>query len=652
MSDCTSPEISLDTSFDVVVEVPVQSPVISLLGSTSVVEVARNGYNIVIDGNPADEVVEVMTQTKGDKGDQGNQGERGLRGFRGVPGPEGIRGRDGPEGLRGFRGAMGGAGSQGNTGGSGPPGAIDSELLIELVQPMLNEAALIPIAEIREDIEAMPGFVLGSFLGDLAGDDITEMTWSAGEDDSHFVGSVTTVSMISDKDYSSFRKTTGMIAKIDGSMAAIRVEQNVVAELAYSTANQLTTFVAQTGDNVATIQQELTATATQVYATAVALEQLSIATPEAIAQVTEQVELLAIDQEATILALNQYITQTDGAITLIQEEVEVHSGVLSSHASQLLTLSSAVGDQQADITELYELVNDAGTGLIEANYQLKAQVTDGDRVVLTGMSLGAAIGENGDYRSEIIFMADTIAFLTANGGTLHQPFIFDVVNDTAFLNSVFIKDATITEAKIVDLAVTNTKIGEFISSDDFNGDPDINAPGTLGWFLGRSGANSGKLYLNDVYARGDIRASSLKADAVDIVNTLNLAGDAVLLPRRAEGFTTYYGGNATRELCNVYMPGLLANSSVVIFYNATTYLIDYSVPRFKITRSINGGAEVTVKNIDPYSNFDGQTMDTGMQSVTDSPGQGNVVYRLYYIRGGNFFEARGSLTCFAIKKTA
>lgn len=460
MSEWTAPTVEIDTALDVVAEVPIETPVVILLGSSSSVEVATSGAEVIVDGNPVDEVVEVLTQTKGDKGDKGDQGERGLRGFRGVPGPEGLRGRDGIEGPRGFRGAMGQAGGQGNTGNPGPPGVVDGDLVVEFVLPLLNEAATIPIAEIQQDLLSLPGNILSSFLGDLAGQDIADADWAAGDDGAHYVGTVTVTSMISDKDYSSYRKTASLLAQVGDSLGAVRIEQYAQAEYGRATAGQLAEFVAQTGTNVAAITQQLGVVSTQTYATATALEQYSVTTNNSLAQVTDSIDLLVEDLEATTILQNEAIASANDNVALLQDTVELQADAISATASDLELLSISVGLQGADITELYDLVADSEDGRLSANYQLKVQITDGDRVALTGMALGASVGENGDYRSEIIMMADTIAFLTANGGTLHQPFTFDVVNDTAYLNSVFIKDADITNAKIANLAVTSAKIDD------------------------------------------------------------------------------------------------------------------------------------------------------------------------------------------------
>lgn len=443
-----NPVVIIDDDNTQVVEIPTSAPTIIIDGTGTVVEVVSSGSNVVVEAGNVDPTVEVHTQTKGDKGDKGNQGTKGSRGDRGVPGPEGIRGRDGPDGPRGLRGPAGTGGGQGNTGPSGPPGAIDSELLLELIQPMLNEASLIPIAKIREDITAMPGKVVGDIIGDLAGTDVTESNWAAGDDDSHYVGTVSVASMITDADYKSVKTATSLIARVGGSVGAIRKEQMVMAEANRASAQETTTLLAQVGDNIAVLQTQQTTTSTLAYSTATSLTELSALTEESLATFTSQIAVMSDDLEATSSSLTTYIAENNGNIATISSAVEANADATSALATTVDGLSVSVGTISGDITELFELVSTGGE--ISSTWQLKTQVTSGDRVVTTGVALGASIGSDDSYKSEIIFMADTIAFITANDGELHQPFIFDVVNDTAFLNSVFIKSATINSAKFTD----------------------------------------------------------------------------------------------------------------------------------------------------------------------------------------------------------
>lgn len=58
-----------------------------------------------------------------------------------------------------------------------------------------------------------------------------------------------------------------------------------------------------------------------------------------------------------------------------------------------------------------------------------------------------------------------------------------------------------------------------LSSDNF-------VPGNAGWGINRSGVAE----FRNIVARGDIQASSIKADALNVISTLNIAGNAITIP--------------------------------------------------------------------------------------------------------------------------
>jgi len=127
--------------------------------------------------------------------------------------------------------------------------------------------------------------------------------------------------------------------------------------------------------------------------------------------------------------------------------------------TQIDTLIAELGDTKAAVqTSATALTTLEGN--LSATWGVKTQAQDNGRVVMTGMAMGASIGEDGQHRSEILMMADTIAFLNAPNGQLHIPFVFDVANDTAILNSAMIGDASVTTAKIKNANITSAKIAD------------------------------------------------------------------------------------------------------------------------------------------------------------------------------------------------
>lgn len=129
--------------------------------------------------------------------------------------------------------------------------------------------------------------------------------------------------------------------------------------------------------------------------------------------------------------------------------------IAKSHlAQELATQINTDHDAIVEVSEDLEDLDDA----LKASYQVKTQVRTDDKVVVTGFAVGASIDPNGTTRSEFLIRADTIGFLNTIDGSIHAPFIFDTLNDTAFLAAAFIEDATITTAKIAAAAITEAKI--------------------------------------------------------------------------------------------------------------------------------------------------------------------------------------------------
>lgn len=169
--------------------------------------------------------------------------------------------------------------------------------------------------------------------------------------------------------------------------------------------------------------------------------------------------------------------QVSTNLAVIREDLVVTANLSAVTAQQMLVLSGRVGTNEATLLETHNiavgaqgaasaaqqlagnaqstadeagLLADATKLALSSNWMLKAQVRQDGRVVQAGVALGAAIGENGQSRSEFLVMADTVAFLTSLNGRLHAPFIFDVVNDTAYFDTAYIKNGTLGSAKFVD----------------------------------------------------------------------------------------------------------------------------------------------------------------------------------------------------------
>ncbi|MCO7020283.1 host specificity protein J [Vibrio paracholerae] len=197
----------------------------------------------------------------------------------------------------------------------------------------------------------------------------------------------------------------------------------------------------------------------------------------------------------------------------LQEQIS-ESELAQSLADQITAGSEAA----AAVEELTTIVTDLEDGLT-ANWQVKTQVTADGKVVQAGMGLGASIGADGTSRSEFLVMADTIGFLNSIDGQIHSPFVFDTVNDTAFLNTVFIGDATIDFAKITDTLQSNNY-----------------QAGLQGWRIAKNGAVE---FSNGVF-RGAVYANEGDFENVTINESCTIKGNL-------EGATGSFSGTVRAE---------------------------------------------------------------------------------------------------------
>lgn len=302
-----------------------------------------------------------------------------------------------------------------------------------------NKASIITESEVRAGAVAD---LNEKTFGYLSGDDETTedlFSWFSGDDETEEsnVGNVSATSATNEGQYSLARQISVIKVENGENKALISSEQQARITADEALATDINALLAQVEENKASIltEQEVRATA-----------------DEALSRLVQTLSSKVGDNAAAIL-----------------NEQTVRADADSALAEDIQTLSVQLGEAEAAIQQTSQVVADLD-GSLKANWQVKTEVRQDGKVVQAGVGLGASIGEDGTTRSEFLVMADTVGFLNSIDGQVHAPFVFDTVNDTAFLNAVFIGDATIDFAKI-----TNT-----LQSTDYQ-------PETLGWRLDKNG---------------------------------------------------------------------------------------------------------------------------------------------------------------------
>lgn len=130
----------------------------------------------------------------------------------------------------------------------------DPSVLREALQGQIGAGELAP-GLITELSAGVADSVMEDILGDLAGDDVIDQKWYAGDDDRSFVGTVTTTSAINEGDYREARRTTGLAAQTDENLAVLRQELKVTAELTRATATSISTLSVKVSGMESTVQE-------------------------------------------------------------------------------------------------------------------------------------------------------------------------------------------------------------------------------------------------------------------------------------------------------------------------------------------------------------------------------------------------------------
>jgi len=316
-------------------------------------------------------------------------------------------------------------------------------------------------------------------------------------------------------------------------------------------------------------------------------------TKESEAVSREAIAVQVRDNTADIVSINTVSADSDSAVareihsirTAVDDPVnglstkasiaelnEARSDIYGSSAEMFTGLSATFSslssdiDSKASITDVNTALANTGSATATAVRQLVAGASVGGKTVLEIKSTVdthsgqytvkvdangniAGFGLMNDGATSLFeVVADRFAICNTSGTGVKFPFIVDSVAGVV-MDTALIKDATITSAKIASLAadkivatalsaisanlgnvtsgtVTLTGESSYIRSSN-------HVSGVSGFAIDGTGAAE----FNSVYARGNIEASSLKANTA-MVNTLHVGGEQITVARYASGVYT------------------------------------------------------------------------------------------------------------------
>lgn len=151
---------------------------------------------------------------------------------------------------------------------------------------------------------------------------------------------------------------------------------------------------------------------------------------------------------ADVITIRKTVVNTEQSMAELTEIVQAQYDDVISAVNQKMT---------AEVTS---------DGDAKAYYTLNLGVIRNDKKYNSGMTIGIEPDNSGDYKSTVVFAADRFGIYAGSNPDDYQP-AFLIDGGKTFINNTFIKDASITSAKIANASITAAKISNYIQSDDY-----------------------------------------------------------------------------------------------------------------------------------------------------------------------------------------
>lgn len=291
-------------------------------------------------------------------------------------------------------------------------------------------------------------------------------------------------------------KTKAEIARID----------TAIADETQARAEAIASLEANINENIsAKITDVSTALATHEASSAEKFVQISASFEDVNSSITEWSKAMATADEALSTKIDQLKVTIDGNTTAIE------------------TTSKALTDFK---------------GNVDASYSIKIATDSRGVKYATGMSLGLT-GSGTNVQSQCIFLVDRFVLMTAANGSYQTPFY--VTNGACYIREAWIKDASITTAKIA----------QQIQSTNYTS-------GSAGWMLNKNGNAEfnnvtvrGTVYATNGKFTGEIQATS--GTFKGTVQANKFVGDIVAIHTFPDSSTVYNSSQRVARFCYRYV---------------------------------------------------------------------------------------------------
>ncbi|HIC7929145.1 TPA: host specificity protein J [Enterobacter hormaechei] len=177
-------------------------------------------------------------------------------------------------------------------------------------------------------------------------------------------------------------------------------------------------------------------------------------------------EVIVNDKEATARSLLSLQADVNGNKASINSLNQTFSDYQQAMATQVNSITATINGHTSAITTNAQAIANVN-GDLKAMYSIKVGLSSNGQYYAAGMGIGVENTPSG-MQSQVIFLADRFAVTHQAGATVTLPFV--IQNGQVFIRDALIGDGTI----------SNTKIGNYIQSNNY-------VAGSVGWRLDKGG---------------------------------------------------------------------------------------------------------------------------------------------------------------------
>mgnify|MGYP001261983401 CR=1 FL=1 len=256
------------------------------------------------------------------------------------------------------------------------------------------------------------------------------------------------------------------------------------------------------------------------------------------------------DVNSSITEWSQAMATADEALSTRIDQLKV---TINGNTTAIETTSKALTDFK---------------GNVDASYSIKIATDKNGMKYATGMSLGLT-GSGTNVQSRCIFLVDSFVLMTAAGGSYQTPFY--VTNGACYIRDAWIRDASITTAKIAQqIQSTNYKAGSDGWMLNKNGNAEFNNVTVRGTVYATSGKFTGEIQATSGKFKGTVEAKSFVGD----VANMGVGPDRVLGHNESYSATITYKDSTDNALTKSVM--LMATISLMSGEYRSIYNVTFS----------------------------------------------------------------------------